>query len=44
MSAYRRLIDNHPLANITFVLVLLGGLVTYLTLPRAQDPEISFNW
>ncbi|WP_159683414.1 efflux RND transporter permease subunit [Cognatazoarcus halotolerans] len=44
MSWYRRLIDNHPLANITFVLVLVGGLVTYLTLPRAQDPEISFNW
>ena len=44
MSWYRRLIDNHPLANITFMLVLVGGLVTYLTLPRAQDPEISFNW
>ncbi len=44
MSWYRRLIDNHPLANIAFVLVLFGGLVTYLTLPRAQDPEINFNW
>lgn len=44
MSLYRRLIDNHPLANIAFALVLLGGLATYLTLPRAQDPEINFNW
>lgn len=44
MNLYQRLIDNHPLANIAFVLVLLGGLATYLTLPRAQDPEISFNW
>ncbi|MDO9596795.1 MAG: efflux RND transporter permease subunit [Azoarcus sp.] len=41
---YRRLIDNHPLANITFILVLLGGLFSYLTMPRAQDPDINFNW
>ena len=41
---YRRLIDNHPLANIAFVLVLLGGIATYLTMPRAQDPQINFNW
>ena len=44
MSWYRRLIDNHPLANIAFALVLLGGMFAYLTLPRAQDPEINFNW
>jgi multidrug efflux pump subunit AcrB len=41
---YRRLIDNHPLANIAFLMVLLGGLFSYLTMPRAQDPEINFNW
>ncbi len=41
---YERLIDNHPLANIAFALVLLGGIFTYLTMPRAQDPEINFNW
>ncbi|WEN43391.1 Multidrug resistance protein MdtC [Thauera sp. GDN1] len=41
---YGRLIDNHPLANIAFLMVLLGGLLSYLTLPRAQDPEINFNW
>ncbi len=44
MGTYRRLLQNHPLANIAFVLVLLGGLVSYLTMPRAQDPEINFNW
>ena len=44
MDWYRRLIDNHPLANIAFVLVLVGGIATYLTMPRAQDPEINFNW
>ncbi len=41
---YERLIANHPLANITFVLVLAGGILTYLWMPRAQDPEINFNW
>ena len=41
---YGRLIGNHPLANIAFALVLLGGLATYLTMPRAQDPEVNFNW
>lgn len=43
-GVYGRLIDNHPLANITFILVLVAGLFAYLTMPRAQDPEINFNW
>lgn len=43
-TLYRRLITNHPLANIAFLLVLVGGILTYLTMPRAQDPEINFNW
>ena len=41
---YGRLIDNPPLANIAFLIVLLGGIASYLSLPRAQDPEINFNW
>lgn len=41
---YERLITNHPLANIAFVLVILGGIASYVTMPRAQDPEINFNW
>ena len=41
---YGRLIDNHPLANIAFLMVLLGGIFSYLSMPRAQDPEINFNW
>ncbi|TVO62650.1 efflux RND transporter permease subunit [Denitromonas ohlonensis] len=44
MGFYRRLIDNHPLANIAFALVLIGGALTYVLMPRAQDPEINFNW
>ncbi|MCK2095545.1 efflux RND transporter permease subunit [Thauera aromatica] len=43
-ALYERLIGNAPLANIAFLMVLLGGLLSYLTMPRAQDPEINFNW
>jgi multidrug efflux pump subunit AcrB len=41
---YRQLLENHPLANITFLVVLLMGAFAYLTMPREQDPEINFNW
>ena len=44
MKLMRALISNHPLANIAFVVVLLLGLLSYLTMPREQDPEINFNW
>ncbi len=41
---YRRLIQNHVLANLTFVLVLFIGFTAYNTMPRQQDPTINFNW
>ena len=44
MKLLRALISNHPLANVAFVVVLLLGLLSYLTMPREQDPEINFNW
>lgn len=44
MNFYARLIRNAPFANITFAVVLLMGLLAYLTMPREQDPEINFNW
>ncbi len=44
MRFYRRLIRNHPFANITFVVVILVGLAGYSLMPREQDPEINFNW
>ena len=40
----RRILENHVLANTTFVVVLVLGSLTYLQLPRAKDPEINFNW
>jgi multidrug efflux pump subunit AcrB len=39
-----RLIRHHVLANLTFGLVLVMGLLAYAQLPRQQDPEINFNW
>lgn len=44
MSLYVRFITNHPMANVSFVVILLLGLLGYLNLPREQDPEINFNW
>ena len=44
MKFMRALITNHPLANIAFVVVMLLGIQSYVTMPREQDPEINFNW
>jgi len=44
MSLLRKLLENHPLANVTYVLVLVMGLIAYFQLPRAQYPEINLNW
>ncbi|MBI1285706.1 MAG: AcrB/AcrD/AcrF family protein [Thiobacillus sp.] len=44
MSLYARFITNHPLANVSFVVILLLGLLGYMNMPREQDPEINFNW
>jgi len=39
-----RILQNHVLANLVFVLVLVMGISTYSLLPREQDPSINFNW
>lgn len=44
MNLYRKLLENHPLANIAFLVVVLLGVLAYVTMPREQDPEINFNW
>ncbi len=41
---YLRFISNHVLANLTFALILIIGTISYLNLPRQQDPDINFNW
>ena len=44
MKFMRTLLTNHPLVNILFAVVLMLGLVSYLQMPREQDPEINFNF
>ncbi|MBC8210491.1 MAG: efflux RND transporter permease subunit [Gammaproteobacteria bacterium] len=39
-----KLLKNDVLANLTFVLILVIGIISYLGLPRQQDPDINFNW
>ncbi len=41
---FQRILQNHVLANLLFVLVLSLGTSSYLLMPRAQDPSINFNW
>ena len=41
---FRRLIENHFLANITFLIVVIMGSLAYLNLPRQQDPTVNLNW
>lgn len=41
---YQRLINNHILATLVFLLVLVLGAAAYITLPRQQDPSVNFNW
>ena len=44
MKFVELLLRNHPLANILFAVVLFMGTLSYLQMPREQDPEINFNW
>ena len=41
---YKRLLQNHVLATLSFFLVLIIGFLSYKNLPRQQDPTINFNW
>jgi multidrug efflux pump subunit AcrB len=40
----RKLLNNHVLTNLSFLLVVVMGSLAYLDLPREQDPSINFNW
>lgn len=44
MNFYRTLLTNHPLVNILFAVVLIMGAVSFMQMPREQDPEINFNF
>ena len=40
----QRLLQHHVLANLTFILVLVMGVLSYFSLPKEKDPAINFNW
>jgi multidrug efflux pump subunit AcrB len=40
----RKLLSNHVFSWLTFWLVIVMGVSTYIQLPRQQDPTINFNW
>ncbi len=44
MNFLTGLFRNHVLANLTFLLVLVVGFLSYTMLPREQDPTVNFNW
>lgn len=44
MSFLRRFLENHVLANLTFVLILILGFIAYSQMPRERDPELNFHW
>lgn len=41
---YKKLLKNHTLTNLAYVLVLAMGWISYYQLPREQDPSVNFNW
>ena len=38
MKFVRTLLTNHPLVNILFTVVLVMGYLSYMEMPREQDP------
>ncbi len=44
MRFLRTFLSNHVLANVTFAVVLMIGILAYAQMPRAKDPEVNFNW
>lgn len=44
MNLFAKFLQNHVLANLAFVLIIVMGVLSYLNMPREKDPEINFNW
>ncbi|MCO7223564.1 efflux RND transporter permease subunit [Pleionea sp. CnH1-48] len=40
----KKLIENHVLTNLLFLLTLIVGIGIYQQMPREQDPSVNFNW
>lgn len=44
MNLLRKFLENHVLANLTFGLAIILGILAFQEMPRARDPDINFNW
>lgn len=44
MDFVRRFIQNHVLANLSFGLILVLGVLSFIEMPVSRDPDINFNW
>ncbi len=40
----QQFLQHHVLANLTFVLILVMGFLSYASMPKEKDPKINFNW
>ena len=43
-SLLEKFLQHHVLANLTFLLVLVMGFLSYAAMPKEKDPTINFNW
>ncbi len=43
-SLLQRFLEHHVLANLTFILILVMGFLSYTAMPKEKDPKINFNW
>ncbi len=43
-SIYQQFLQHHVLANLTFVLILVMGFLSYNAMPKEKDPSMNFNW
>lgn len=43
-SLFKQFLQHHVLANLTFILILVMGILSYLAMPKEKDPSINFNW
>ena len=41
---YRKLLTNTVLVNLSFLLVIIAGWISYSTMPREQEPDVNLNW
>lgn len=40
----RKLLLHHPLVNILFTVVMIFGVLSFINMPRENDPDVNFNW